>query len=190
MGLNEGINVFLDDDGKPVGEFYLPAYVRRYPYLLAKLTPEAEELSLCFDPTCDALGEFEEGNALFDADGNPAEPVKMALEFCDNFEQAGAKTQAFIEEIQKHDLLMDGEIAITRDEEPENPYVYRGFRMVNEEKLRGLDAQTIKQWTENGIMPILFAHLMSLDMMRIIFQRQFDQGKAPQQTQQVVDAPA
>lgn len=190
MGLNEGVNTFVDEDGKPIGEFYLPAYIRRYPFLLARLTPEAQDLSLCFDPTCDAVGEFSEGNPLFDADGQPADATKAALEFCDGFEQAGAKTQQFMEEIAKHDILMDGEIAITTQEKPDTPFVYRGFQMVNEEKLRALDGEILKTWNESGMLPILYAHLFSLELMRVIFGRQVSQGKMPAQPDQVVDAPA
>src|SRR3546814_1845893 len=49
MGLNEGINTFVDDEGKLVNPVYVPAYIRRYPFLLAKLQPNSEELSLCFE---------------------------------------------------------------------------------------------------------------------------------------------
>ena len=55
MGLNEGVNVFVDDDGKLTeNRCYVPAYVRRYPFMLARLRPDTDELSLCFDPTSDA----------------------------------------------------------------------------------------------------------------------------------------
>jgi hypothetical protein len=182
MGLNEGVNTFIDDEGKPIGEFYLPAYARRYPYLLARLTPDAEELSLCFDPTSDIVGSFDEGEPLFTEDGQPAERTQAALQFCEQFEQAGARTQAFMEQLQKHDLLMDGEVAITQNDNPDKPYVYRGFRMVNEEKLRSLDAEVLKEWTGSGLLAILFAHLFSLDRMRIVFERQVSQGKLPQAT--------
>lgn len=181
MGLNEGVNTFIDEDGKPIGEFYLPAYARRYPFLLARLTPEAEELSLCFDPTADIIGAFDEGEALFTDDGKPAGPVEAALQFCEQFEQAGARTQAFMEELKKHDLLMDGEVAITQGNNPDKPYVYRGFRMVNEEKLRALDAAVFQEWMGNGLLALLFAHLFSLDRMRIVFERQASQGKVPEQ---------
>ncbi|MGN3973969.1 SapC family protein [Tsuneonella sp. SYSU-LHT278] len=184
MGLNEGVNTFIDDEGKPIGEFYLPAYVRRYPFLLAKLTPDVEELSLCFDPTCDAIGAHKEGEALFDDAGQPREPVQVALQFCEQFEQAGAKTQAFMDEIKKHDLLMDGEIAITRADDPDKPYVYRGFSMIDQDKLRALDADKVKEWNENGLLPLLYAHLFSLDQMRVIFGRQVAQGKMPAQAPQ------
>ena len=42
MGLNEGINVFVEDDGTVVPNIYLPAYARRYPFMLAKLQPTSE----------------------------------------------------------------------------------------------------------------------------------------------------
>ncbi len=181
MGLNEGVNTFINDEGKADEEFYLPAYVRRYPFLLARLNPDAEELSLCFDPTCDAIGAYKDGEPLFTDDGQPAPPTQAALNFCEQFEQAGTKTQAFIDELNKHDLLMDGEIAITRNDEPDKPYVYRGFRMVNEEKLRQLDSGIVKEWNVNGILPLIYAHLFSLDRMRIIFSRQVAQGKVVSQ---------
>src|SRR3990167_5612436 len=57
MGLNEGVNVFVDDEGKVTQPIYIPAYVRRYPFLLAKLNPNSEELSLCFDPSANLLGD-------------------------------------------------------------------------------------------------------------------------------------
>ena len=182
MGLNEGVNTFIDDEGKPIGEFYLPAYVRRYPFLLARLTPDADDLSLCFDPTCKAIGDYKTGDPLFDEEGKPAQPIQAALNFCEQFEQAGARTQAFMEELAKHDMLMDGEIAITQQDKPDNPYIYRGFRMVNEEKLRSLDGDVVKQWNDNGLLPLLYAHLFSLERMRVIFGRQIAQGKMPAPT--------
>ncbi|MFA9200055.1 MAG: SapC family protein [Cypionkella sp.] len=180
MGLNEGVNTFIDDQGKPIGEFYLPAYARRYPFLLARLSNDAQELSLCFDPTSEALGAYDEGAELFTEDGKPAPSVEAALQFCEQFEQAGARTQAFLEELKKHDLLMDGEVAITQGSDPDKPYVYRGFRMINEEKLRELDPAVLKEWTGSGLLAILFAHLFSLERMRVIFERQVSQGKMPQ----------
>jgi hypothetical protein len=30
MGLNEGVNTFVDDEGKLIDQVYVPAYVRRY----------------------------------------------------------------------------------------------------------------------------------------------------------------
>ena len=65
MGLNEGVNVYVDDEGKWREGIYVPAFMRRYPFLLARLTQDAEELSLCFDPSAGVIGDFEDGFPLW-----------------------------------------------------------------------------------------------------------------------------
>jgi len=179
MGLNEGINVFVGDDGKLVDpNFYVPAYIRRYPFMLAKLRPEADELSLCFDPTSDAIGAFDEGELLFDGNG-PSEVTKQILGYNETFEQAGQRTQSFMRELKEMDLLMDGEVSI-QPEGAEQPFIYRGFQMINEEKLADLRGDQLRKISQSGMLPLLYAHLFSLSLMRDVFARQVQQGKAPQ----------
>jgi len=178
MGLNENVNVFLDDEGRPLEKHvYIPAYIRRYPFMLARLRPDSDELSLCFDATANAVGDFEEGQPLFDGD-QPSEATKAILQFCEQFEAAGQRTGAFMEELNKMDMLMDGEVAI-QPEGFEQPFVYRGFRMVDEEKLRNLRGDELRKLGQNGILPLIYAHLFSLTEMREVFGRQMQQGKAP-----------
>lgn len=179
MGLNEGVNVFFDGEGRlKDGEaFYVPAYVRRYPYMLARLRPDAEELSLCFDPTSDTIGAFEEGEPLF-ADGKPTELVQQVLKFNEEFEIAGQKTGAFMKELKDLGLLMDGEVAI-QPEGAEQPYIYRGFQMVDENKLNEMRGDQLRKIVQNGMLPLIYAHLFSLSLMREIFGRQVQQGGVP-----------
>src|SRR4051795_12468387 len=183
MGLNDGVNVFLDENGRARDpNLYIPAYLRRYPFLLAKLRPESDELSLCFDPTSGAVGEFDEGEPLFDGD-QPSAATKAILEFCEQFEAAGLRTNAFIEELVKTDLLMDGEVAI-QPEGFDQPFVYRGFRMIDEDKIREMRGDELRKMNQNGMLPLMFAHLFSLSQIRDVFSRQMQQGKAPAQVPQ------
>ncbi len=177
MGLNEGINVFVDAQGTVTPGTYVPAYARRYPFLLAKLTPDTNELSLCFDPGCGLIGDFPDGEALFSGD-QPTEATRNVLAFCEQFEQAGQRTQNFIEELTKHDLLMDGEAAI---QQPgiEQPFVYRGFQMVNQEKLRDMRGDVLRGWAQSGLLPLVYAHVFSLDLMSTIFAKQVELGVGP-----------
>lgn len=181
MGLNEGVNVFVDADGGLINPVYVPAYIRRYPFLLAKLRQDSEELSLCFDPTAEAIGEFADGDPLF-ADGQPSEHTKAILGFCEQFEQAGQRTGQFMEELAKSGLLMDGEVSI-EVEGSAQPFIYRGFRMVDEAKLRELRGDVLRKMTQNGMLALIFAHLFSLQLMREIFSAQVNQGKMPQVTE-------
>jgi len=177
MGMSEGVNVFVGDDGTVEDNVYVPAYARRYPFMLAKLTPQSEELSLCFDPTSDLVGEFDEGSLLFE-DGQPTEHIKNTLSFCEQFEIAGNKTSSFVQELQKHDLLMDGELTFKRDGQ-DQPMVYRGFKIISQDKLRDLRGDLLRTWNKNGMLALIFAHLLSLDLVRDIFGRQSQQGKLP-----------
>jgi hypothetical protein len=179
MGLNEGVNVFIDEEGKLRDtSFYVPAYIRRYPYMLARLRQDALELSLCFDPTADSIGPFEDGEPLF-TDGQPSEATKAILQFNETFEQAGARTQQFMAEIKEAGLLMDGEVTIQPDGAAQ-PFVYRGFQMVNEEKLGELRGDQMRKMGKSGMLPLLYAHLFSLSLMREIFARQMQLGQVPQ----------
>lgn len=179
MGLSEGVNAFLDEDGHAIQQdVYLPAYIRRYPFLLARLRPDSDELSLCFDPTIGAIGEFEEGQPLFTEDGQPSPTTQAILEFCEQFETAGQRTGAFVDDLQESGLLIDGEVAI-QPEGASQPFIYRGFRMVDEEKLRDLRGDELRRMNQKGLLPLLYAHLFSLPLIRELFARQVRQGKGP-----------
>jgi hypothetical protein len=184
FGLNEGVNVFVDEDGKLRQELYVPAYVRRYPFMLARLRPDAEELSLCFDPDSDLVGSYSDGQILFEGE-QPSETTRNILKFCEDFEIAAQRTSAFVKELQEMDLLMDGEVAIQLNE-TDQPYIYRGFQMVSEEKLRDLRGDQLRKINQSGLLGLIMAHLFSLALVRDVFGRMLAQGKVPPQTPQAV----
>jgi hypothetical protein len=178
MGLHEGANTFFGSDGKLTeGNVYVPAYLRRYPFILARLTEESDQLSLCFDPTSDAIGDFADGDALFDGD-EPSAATNDILAFCEQFEQAGQRTGAFMDDLKSMSLLMDGEVAI-QPEGTEQPFVYRGFQMVDENKFRELRGDELRKMNQSGSLPLVMAHLFSLSLVRDIFARHVAQGSGP-----------
>lgn len=178
MGLNEGVNVFVDQEGKLLSETYIPAYVRRYPFMLARLRPDADELSLCFDPQSGLVGDYDEGNPLF-SDGQPSETTQQILKFCEEFELSAQRTNSFMTELQESGLLIDGEAAVQVAGQ-EQPFIYRGFQMVAEEKLRELRGDTLRKMNQNGMLILVIAHLFSLQLVPELFSKQVQQGKGPQ----------
>ena len=194
MGLNEGVNVFIDDNGKLEAGVYVPAYIRRYPFILAKLNKESDDMSLCFDPQAGVVGKTEDGQALFEdlseedkakiANGeeiarNPTQYTNGVLEFCSRFEESGQRTKAFLEELKKLDLLREGRMDITRNDMPDKPFTYTGFLMVNEEKLRELDTEQLQALNSNGMLMLMHAQLFSMNLMRSLFERQSAKGMVP-----------
>jgi hypothetical protein len=179
FGLNEGVNIFVDEKGKfSTDEFYIPAYARRYPFMLAKIDSGTDTMTLCFDPTSGLLGDFKKGDKLFEDGGTPSEYTQSMLKFCEDFENAGMRPPAFRDELKKADLLMEGEVAITQ-EGLEQPFIYRGFQMINREKLAEMRGDQLRTWNQNGMLSLIYAHLFSLDLMRMLFSRQTAQGKGP-----------
>ncbi|UAK23564.1 SapC family protein [Sphingomonas nostoxanthinifaciens] len=179
MGLNEGINTFVGEDGKLADGAYLPAFVRRYPFMLARLQPNSDDMTLCFDPTAGLVVPDDTGLPLF-ADGEPTEHVTNALNFCQEFEMSAQRTGQFVRDLQEMGLLEDGEITIQNEQFPQ-PFVYRGFQMVSEAKLRELRGDQLRKMNQNNMLPLIFAHLFSLSLMSDVFGRQMVQGKVPAQ---------
>ncbi len=100
MGLNEGVNVFVDDEGKPLNPVYIPAYVRRYPYLLARLDPSSRgAVALLRSRPATWSARSDEGQPLFDGD-KPSETLNGILKFCEEFEIAAQRTNAFMKELR------------------------------------------------------------------------------------------
>ena len=177
MGLNEGVNTFVDDKGKLLGPTYVPAYLRRYPFMLARVDANADSLSLCFDPTSGLVGEFDEGEPLFEGD-KPSETTNKIMKFCEEFEIAASRTNSFMKELIESGLLIDGEVAIQLNDQTQ-PFIYRGFKMIDEKKVHDLSADDLRKFSQNGILQLIMAHLFSLSLIREIFVRQLNQGKGP-----------
>ena len=51
--------------------------------------------------------------------------------------------------------------------------------MINEEKLRDLRGDQLRKINQSGMLPLIHAHLFSLQLMRDIFEAQVNLGKGP-----------
>lgn len=173
VGLQEGQNLYLGSDDQWEAGTYVPAYVRRYPFMLVQTAED--QLSLAFDDKSGIVVP-DEGEKLF-AGEEPSETTKAVLQFCENFEQAVTRTRLFMEELQKLDLLMDGEVTIQR-EGLAQPAVYRGFRMVDEQKMQALRGDQARKLVQSGQLGLVYAHLFSLGLISPLFERQFTAAQA------------
>jgi hypothetical protein len=173
VGLQEGKNLYLGADDQWEPGHYIPAFVRRYPFLLAKLFPDATELSLCFDETSGMLAA-DVGEPMFNGT-EQTQTTTQILDFCEQFEQAVMRTRSFMDEIVKLGLLMDGEVTIQREGLPQ-PAVYRGFQMVAEDRLQNLRGDQARKLVQSGLLGLCYAHLFSLALISPLFEKQFAAG--------------
>jgi hypothetical protein len=156
LGVNANENLFVDAHGAYAADCYLPAYVRRYPFVLAS-DDAREKMVVCIDRDAPMVGDLPDV-ALFDADGQPTDYTKGCIEFCNNFEVELRRTESFVAMLTELDLF-DTRTSTFNPVNPDGspagpPQVVAEYYAVSEEKLREL--------MNSGALPQIYAHLTSL----------------------------
>ncbi|MEM9470284.1 MAG: SapC family protein, partial [Pseudomonadota bacterium] len=155
LGLRDNENLFLDKKDKWIENTYIPAYIRRYPFIFSEITGK-DQLSLCIDLDKDIV-ESKGDQPFFDKDGKPSQLSQNALEFCKSYHAAAQQTIEFGKALHDADLLVErqAEINIAGGQRIN----FAGFRIIDEEKLSKLDDKTFLNWREKGWLPFIYAHL-------------------------------
>jgi hypothetical protein len=163
MGLNTGENLFIAADGGFEAGAYIPAYIRRYPFVLANDDAQ-ERMIVCIDRGSDLLSEAGQ-TPLFDDKGEPTEYTQNCIKFCDDFEVERRRTDSFVQLLKENDLFELKKAVFTPVDangqagEPQTVAEYFG---VSEEKLNALPADKIKELQTSGALAQIYAHLVSL----------------------------
>ena len=161
LGLRQGQNLFVDDAGAWDGGVYVPAYVRRYPFIFST-GQEDEQLVLCVDEAdaliVDGTGA-ENTQAIYDGE-EASETVKKMLEFCAAFHRQSLATREFVDELENRDLFRPGTVTITN--ESGEQFNLRGFRMVDEAKFNALPDEAFLEFRRKGWLHAITSHLVSV----------------------------
>ncbi len=170
LGVRQNENLLLEDEGKWAPGHYIPAFVRRYPFVLAE-RPEGAENRDNFAVFLDEAYEgfsTEEGEPLFNEDGSDTEVLKQAVGFLSEFQQHIGRTQQFMDTLRKLDLLVARNIEVRM---PGKDAVLNGLYVIDEERLRKLDAQTLHDLMQDGTLTWIYAHLFSLSNLDHLIER-------------------
>ena len=180
MGINQGSNLFVGEDGAFEVGAYIPAYIRRYPFVLAN-DQAREQLVVCIDRDASMLGE-DPDFALFDEKGEPTEYTKGCIQFCNDFETEGRRTEQFVALLRELDLF-DVARATFRPTNPDGtqgePQQIAEYFGVSEAKLKALPQQKLIELVGNGAVAQIYAHLMSLTGWDRLIQRTAQRQGAP-----------
>lgn len=157
LGLRVDENLFVGADGRWVEGIYVPAYVRRYPFVFIE-APE-DKLILAIDEGSGLL--VDDGpHKLFDEAGKPTPLVNGALQFCGAYQANFKQTLEFVDSLLEHNLLADNRAnAVLAGGERLS---LGGFKVIDEEKFKALPALVLKTWREQGWLAWVYAHFFSL----------------------------
>jgi hypothetical protein len=172
LGLSQKENLYLD--GPRWDARYIPAFIRRYPFLTANLRGVAGP-GVMVDSGWSGLSDTE-GEPLFEADGQPADALKRAMEFLERFEIEAQRTRGFCLRLQEFDLLKEMKADATL---PDGATLsVDGFYAVDEEKLLNLPDLQVLEMHRNGMLTLLNLHLASLNTMRHLVERKAKRAQA------------
>jgi hypothetical protein len=170
LGLRQNENLYIDAEGQWEPRTYIPAFVRRYPFVLAEKPagtegePQNDEMSVFLDEQYEGFGRTE-GERLFKDDGSDSEMLTNAVKFLGEFQQNVGRTRWFMQQLTKHDLLEPRNVSLRKegkDGEQGRSINLNGLFVVNEEKLRTLDDATTLEFAREGVFGWIYAHLLSL----------------------------
>ncbi len=156
VGLRNDNNAFLDKEGRWQAGAYLPAYVRRYPFILMD-DPEQKQFVLCIDEQSDMLADKGE-YPLFEGD-QPSAFTKSAMEFCAALRQQGDATDEFVKALKEYDLLMPNDAQI--DVRDGTKLQLSGFLVIDPKKFDALPDNVYLQWRRKGWLGLVYAQLLS-----------------------------
>lgn len=166
VGLPGGKNLYLDKKGQWTAP-YVPAFVRRYPFVFAQTGPD--QLTLCVDRGCKQLGT-KTGELLFDEQGQPTARVQQALALLGEFQRQHTLTHGFVQRLHDAGLLMQAQADAKLGDGRQMSL--QGLLVVDETKLRNLPPATLKAWAETGELGLVYAHLLSLGHLVDLLRRQ------------------
>ena len=159
LGLRSGSNVFVEGDEWKGN--YVPAYVRRYPFVMARLDESSNNMAVCFDTTWPAFNETT-GEALF-KDGEPTEFVLSAKTFLENFEQEAERTRLICELLVELDILQDMRFEATLPNGEK--FDVEGFLALDEKKYAEMPDDKVLHLHRNGLIALIEMHRLSLTNM-------------------------
>ncbi len=163
VAIRKDHNLFIERGGSWRAGSYVPAYVRRYPFI-AMETEDGAGRFLSIDRASDRFVSSVKGRAdaqrLFDESGNATGAAQMAMALCHAFHADYADTVAFgraliaakvLEPYRADFRLPDGTL-----------HQVNGFHAVNEKACRALPEAMVVEWHARGWLALVNLHLASL----------------------------
>ena len=171
MGVLDGQNLFTTPEIGFDIDVYIPAFIRRYPFVLAQPNQQgidpamAGRLLVGIDRGYEYIAENAEF-PFFNANGEPSDYTNRCMQFCNDFEAQAQSTKQFVELLKELNLIEQR----TTTYQPSNsdgtpagdPQPVAEYFAVSDEKLRALPADKLAELVANGAIQQIYAHINSL----------------------------
>ena len=166
-GLVDDVNLFVDDDGNWEQNRYVPGYIRRYPFGVANETG-SDRFAIVLDTGFE--GVKKGGDSPLFNNGEATEMVQQAIEFCKTYEEDRHRTNEFGRVVG--DLgIAKGQSAQFTPQGATEPQTFAQYLGIDDEALKQLPGDKLAELRDNGVLPLVYAMLMSMGNWRPLLQR-------------------
>lgn len=164
LGLKPEHNDMVDDKGKWRNNKYLPAFIRRYPFVLAAEDEKSDNFTICIDEEAPHFkNDKDEGVALFDDKGENTSFLDEMIDFLQSFKQEMERTAHFILKLQDYNLFTTTNAQITNG--GGHLFQIKDMLVVDETKLNALAGDKLAELARDGFLGWIYAHLLSLNTL-------------------------
>jgi hypothetical protein len=175
LGLERQQNLFATAEDDWDASVYLPAYVRRHPFCMTRVTVDGKERPervACVEKS--ALSDS--GEPMFDAKGEPLPAWEARRKLLFEFEADLARSEEMGRELGRHQLLESFSLQAQPNQGP--PLAMTGMYRVSEQKLAELAPDDLKALLQKGILARVYAHLISLANFGRLLDRRAKQSQS------------
>lgn len=163
MGVRQGQNLYVNAEGMVLEDYYIPAFVRRYPFVFAA-DEGSDRLLLCVDRSAPMVSNQPE--VPFFQNGQPTQFTNDAIEFCKEFERQRRATIDFVKLVRDMDLFEQKTVTF-QPRDPQGNAVgavqkVADYWAISEERLGALSPEKFMELRNNGALGACYAHLVSL----------------------------
>jgi hypothetical protein len=162
LGLNPGDNLFFEKNGTVRPDMYLPAYIRRYPFVVA-LDDAAQRAVVCIDTGADMVSE--DGEMKLFENGELTQYAKDCVDYCQRFEDDRARSEHFVKRMKELDLFTLRKATFTprnADGTTGEEITISEYFAIDETKVHALSAEVLVQLRDEAHLAWIYAHLVSL----------------------------
>jgi hypothetical protein len=159
VGLVSGENLFIQN-GAWVPSVYVPAYVRRYPFCMSRVTIDSvvqEERLTCVEKEYAS----DKGELMFDAKGEPLPQWQPIQRLLNEYEADLERTREMCGILADYALLEP--FAMQATMKAGGSMNLTGMHRIDEKKLEFLTATQLKNLLKKGVLGRMYVHLLSLD---------------------------
>ena len=184
LGVRNGENLYVDGAGKWDAN-YIPAFVRRYPFVMAEGSPNGQ-LVVCIDESCPAFNSSK-GELLIDAEGKLQPRMNEVMQFLNNFQREFVRTEALVKQLEELGLFVQQGARF--DTNTGETYQLNDFYLIDDKKFAQIPDDKLPALFRSGALGLAYLHLASLGNMRRLLDKVAARSAARKQPAQPTSEP-